>query len=330
MSVESPAQAPSRLAVRRACPGAPGAIVLDKTRLGGRVLVLAFSLAAVGAGAARGLTTTYLPVLLERIRDAPRSSAPSCPSTRSPVSWSRSSSGCGPITTRRRRLGRRLPLMVAGTALAAGGLLAIALGNASSYLALALAAALVYTGLNALTTLHRALVVDDVGDDRRPAVTSAQEIAATVGAGIAVGLGAALIEPAPGLAFVLGALVLVAAAVPTMVVVIGSVWVPTQPRRRAPAGVSPSAVRCATPGLERCFSRRRYGCSRTPRCRASSCSMPGTSSASASASPVLSRSPSGSRSSSRWLLAGRARGERVQPLLLAGAVLLGAGACWPA
>ena len=219
MSVESPAQAPSRLAVRRACPGAPGAIVLDKTRLGGPALVLAFSLAAVGAGAARALTTTYLPVLLERIQDAPTLigavlSVNAIAGLVVPLAvgmWSDHHETNG--------LGRRLPLMVAGTALAAGGLLAIALGNASSYLALALAAALVYTGLNALTTLHRALVVDDVGDDRRPAVTSAQEIAATVGAGIAVGLGAALIEPAPGLAFVLGALVLVAAAVPTLVVV---------------------------------------------------------------------------------------------------------------
>ena len=36
-----------------------------------RTLLLAFSLAAVGAGAARALTTSFLPVLLERIDDAP-------------------------------------------------------------------------------------------------------------------------------------------------------------------------------------------------------------------------------------------------------------------
>ena len=34
-------------------------------------LLIVFSLAAVGAGAGRALTTTYLPVLLERIDDAP-------------------------------------------------------------------------------------------------------------------------------------------------------------------------------------------------------------------------------------------------------------------
>ena len=34
-------------------------------------MLVAFALAAVGAGAGRALTTTYLPVLLERIEDAP-------------------------------------------------------------------------------------------------------------------------------------------------------------------------------------------------------------------------------------------------------------------
>jgi hypothetical protein len=57
----------SRLAVRRSRPGAPDASAPDSVRLGGPVLLLAFSLAAVGAGAGRALTTTYLPVLLERI-----------------------------------------------------------------------------------------------------------------------------------------------------------------------------------------------------------------------------------------------------------------------
>ena len=38
-------------------------------------------------------------------------------------------------------LGRRLPFMIGGTAVAAGGLVAVALGNGSSYIALGLAAA---------------------------------------------------------------------------------------------------------------------------------------------------------------------------------------------
>src|ERR671914_888288 len=62
----------SRLAVRRVSPAARGgAQASSGARLGGPALLFAFSLAAVGAGAGRALTTTYLPVLLERINDAP-------------------------------------------------------------------------------------------------------------------------------------------------------------------------------------------------------------------------------------------------------------------
>ena len=115
-------------------------------------------------------------------------------------------------------LGRRLPFMIGGTALAVGGLLAIAVGSGSSYIGLGLAAAVVYTGLNGLTTAHRILIADDVADERRPVATSGQEVAAALGAGLAVGIGAALIDPAPGAAFALAAAVLVLAAVPTLLV----------------------------------------------------------------------------------------------------------------
>ena len=70
--------------------------------------------------------------------------------------------------------------------------------------------ALVYTGLNALTTAHRAIVAEDVEDSGRPAATSAQEIAGLVGAVVAVAIGGALIEPAPAAAFALAPVVLVA------------------------------------------------------------------------------------------------------------------------
>jgi membrane-associated phospholipid phosphatase/MFS family permease len=208
----------SRLAARRDCSDAPGATAPDRARLGRPALLVAFSLAAVGAGTARALTTTYLPVLLERIEDAPSligavmtvNAAAGLVVPLAVGAWSDRREASG--------LGRRLPFMIGGTAIAAGGLVAVALGNGSSYIALGLAAAVVYTGLNALTTLHRALVVDDLADERRPAATSAQELAATGGAGIAVGIGAALIEPAPGLAFVLAAVVLAASTLPTLIV----------------------------------------------------------------------------------------------------------------
>jgi Na+/melibiose symporter-like transporter len=208
----------SRLAARRGSAGAPDGHAADALRLRAPALLVAFSLAAVGAGTARALTTTYLPVLLERIEDAP--SLIGAAMTVNAVAGLVVPVVVGAWSDRREAsaLGRRLPFMLGGTAIAAGGLVAVALGTASSYIALGLAAAVVYTGLNALTTLHRALVAEDLEDARRPAATSAQELAATAGAGIAVGIGAALIEPAPGLAFVLAAAVLAASAVPTLIV----------------------------------------------------------------------------------------------------------------
>jgi membrane-associated phospholipid phosphatase/MFS family permease len=181
--------------------------------------LLAFSVAAVGAGTARALTTTYLPVLLERIEDAP--------TLIGAVMTVNAAAGFGVplavgVWSDRRQaggLGRRLPFMVGGTILGGGGLVAVGLGSGSSYVALGLAAAVVYVGLNALTTAHRALIAEDVTDDRRPAATSAQELAAALGAGAAVAIGGALIDPAPGLAFALAAGVLIAASLPTLFLV---------------------------------------------------------------------------------------------------------------
>jgi membrane-associated phospholipid phosphatase/MFS family permease len=183
-----------------------------------RMTLLAFALAALGAGTARALTTTYLPVLLERIADAP--SLIGVVMTVNAVSGLLVPLAVGVWSDRRAAggLGRRLPYMAGGALLAAGGLVAIGLGNGSSYLALGLAAAVVYTGLNALTTAHRALVAEDVADERRPATTSAQELAMTAGAAVAVGIGGALIEPAPTAAFAIAAAVLLVAAVPTLIV----------------------------------------------------------------------------------------------------------------
>ncbi len=187
-----------------------------RTRLAGPRLLLAFSLAGLGAGTARGLTTSYLPVLLERIEDSPSligvvMSVNAIAGFAIPIAvglWSDRREASG--------LGRQLPFMVGGAALAAGGLLAVGLGNGSSFVALGLAAGVVYTGLNALTTAHRALIADAVADDRRPAATSGQEIAAAVGAGLAVALGGALIDPAPAAAFALAAVVLALSALPTL------------------------------------------------------------------------------------------------------------------
>ena len=204
----------SRLAVRRVSPAARGgAHASSGARLGGPALLFAFSLAAVGAGAGRALTTTYLPVLLERINDAP--SLIGAVMTVNALAGFAVPIAVGVWSDRR---GRRLPFIAGGAVLTAGGLVAVGLGNGTSYVALGLSAALVYTGLNALTTGHRAIVAEDVDDAGRPAATSAQEIAGLVGAVVAVAIGGALIEPAPAAAFALATVVLAMTVVPTMIV----------------------------------------------------------------------------------------------------------------
>ena len=110
----------SRLAVRRACPGAPGVSAPDASRLGRPALLLAFSLAAVGAGTARALTTTYLPVLLERIDDAP--SLIGAVMTVNAVvrpAWCPLVVGVWSDRREATGLGRRLPFMAGGAVLAA-------------------------------------------------------------------------------------------------------------------------------------------------------------------------------------------------------------------
>jgi DHA1 family tetracycline resistance protein-like MFS transporter len=184
-----------------------------------RVTLLTFSLAAVGAGAARGLTTTYLPVLVSHIQNSP--TLIGVIMTINAVAGLVVPLAVGAWSDRRAAggLGRRLPFMVGGSVVAVGGLLAVALDAGSSYLALALAAAVVYTGLNAITTMHRALVADDVEAGRHTAATSAQEIAAVVGGATAVAIGAVLIDVAPAVAFVLAAALLVVTAAPTLMLV---------------------------------------------------------------------------------------------------------------
>jgi membrane-associated phospholipid phosphatase/MFS family permease len=208
----------------------------DRVRLAAPRLLFAFSLAAVGAGTARALTTSYLPVLLDRIDDAPAligavMSVNAVSGFAVPLAvglWSDRREATG--------LGRRLPFMIGGTGLAAGGIVAIGLGNGTSYIALGLAAAVAYTGLNALTTAHRAVIADDLTDSRRPAATSAQEIGAALGAGAAVGIGGALIEPAPGVAFALAAIVLGVSALPTLIVT-RRLGLGSAERPRPPGGV---------------------------------------------------------------------------------------------
>jgi membrane-associated phospholipid phosphatase/MFS family permease len=290
-------------------------------RLGGPALLLAFSLAAVGAGAGRALTTTYLPLLLERIDDAPTligavMTVNALAGFAVPIAVGVWSDGRG----------RRLPFLTGGAVLTGGGLVAVGLGNGTSYLALGVAAALVYTGLNALTTAHRAIVAEDVDDPRRPAATSAQEIAALGGAVVAVALGAALIEPAPAAAFALAAVVLTLTVIPTLIV---SRRLRLGERRPASAGGRTSRVRMRE-------ALRRPGAREILVAQAlwvfAYAALPSFFVLYAEHSLGLGVGVAGALplgfgllTAVGLVLAGRARPERVRPLLLAGAALLGTG-----
>jgi membrane-associated phospholipid phosphatase len=166
-------------------------------RMGRMPFLLVFAAAALGAGLGRGLTTSYLPYLLNRIDDAP--------GLIGVVMLVNAAAGMlvplvvGVWSDKLRARGRaaRMPFVIGGSLVTAGGLAAIALGHGTNYLLLALAGAAAYTGLNAVTTAHRALVPEIFDSSMRPRATSAQELALLVGglAGVAVGGALTLISP---------------------------------------------------------------------------------------------------------------------------------------
>ncbi len=190
--------------------------------------IVAFAAAAVAAGLARAVTTTYLPLLLDRIADAP--------GLIGMVMLVNAAAGMSvPLVTGiwsdrlgRQGRGRRLPFIVGGAALTAGGLAAVALGSSTSYLVLALTGAAVYTGLNALTTAHRSLVPEIFGPEGRARATSAQELGMLGGGLVGLAVGGLLSGIALWAPFALAAVV-----VPLLT------W-PTVLRTREPKALAPA------------------------------------------------------------------------------------------
>ena len=178
--------------------------------------LIAFAAAAVGAGTGRAVTTTYLPVVLDRIESAP--------GLIGLVMLVNAGAGfsvplvVGYWSDRRRARGldARLPFVVGGSLVGAGGLVAVALGTSSSYLALALFAATVYVGLNAVTTAHRALVAELFPGGERARATSAQELALLAGGLLGLAAGGVLADIALWAPFAAAAVVLPLMALPTL------------------------------------------------------------------------------------------------------------------
>jgi membrane-associated phospholipid phosphatase/MFS family permease len=180
----------------------------------------AFGLAEVGVGLARAATTTYVPVLLDRISHSPAligavmlvNAAAGFAVPLAVGLWSDRRSGG--------RLGRRTPFVLGGVAVTTAGLLAVAAGAETSYPVLGLAAGCVYLGLNATATAHRAVVIERFEDGRRPAATSSQELAMLIGGLLGLAVGGALIESHAALVFVVAAVVAPLLAVPTAVMLV--------------------------------------------------------------------------------------------------------------
>jgi membrane-associated phospholipid phosphatase/predicted MFS family arabinose efflux permease len=178
--------------------------------------IVAFAAAALAAGLGRAVMTTYLPYLLERIADSP--------GLIGMVMLVNAAAGLavplvvGLWSDRRgdRGRGRRMPFVIGGTLLTAGGLAAVALGSSTSYLVLALTGVIAYTGLNAVTTAHRALVPEVFDPEGRARATSAQELALLGGGLVGLAVGGALTAVAPWAPFAAAAVFVPLLSLPTI------------------------------------------------------------------------------------------------------------------
>ncbi len=177
--------------------------------------LLVFSAAAVGTGLVRTVTTTYLPLLLAEIREAP--------ALIGLAMMVNSAAGfavplvVGRWSDRRHapRHGRR-PFIAGGSALAVAGLAAAALGHGTSFLALTLAGAVAYVGVNVVTTAHRALVHDCFSEEQYARGNGAQEVAALAGGLLGLAVGGLLTGLASWAPFVLAAVGMPLLAWPTL------------------------------------------------------------------------------------------------------------------
>ena len=177
----------------------------------GIAFLSSFAAVAVGVGAARAATTSYVPVLLDDI--AHRPGLIGLAMLTNALAGFFVPLGVGVWADRHRG---RLPLIMGGVAVSALGLVAVALGSGTTFLLLTLAAGGVYVGLNIVQTAHRTLVPERFGERERPRATSAQELGQLLGALAGTVLGGVLVLAAPGLLFAALAAIVVLTALPTL------------------------------------------------------------------------------------------------------------------
>ena len=175
---------------------------------------MVFAAAAVGAGLVRTVATTYLPVLLSAVKDAP--GLIGLAMVVNAVAGFAVPLVVGLWSDKRHtvRHGRR-PFLLGGAVLTVCGLAAIAFGYQTSFLMLTLAGLVTYVGVNIVTTAHRTLVHDHFEDGGHARGNGAQEVAALTGALVGLIGGGMLSEVAAWAPFALAAIAMPVLVWPT-------------------------------------------------------------------------------------------------------------------
>lgn len=181
----------------------------------GLLALATFGSAALGAGIGRAVLTAYLPLVLERIQDAPVLIGLVMASN--PIAGILVPLVIGGPIDRSRRHGHdpARAVLLGGALLGSGGMAAVGLLTGTGYLLLAAAAFVAYTGFAAGMTLHRSLVSERFPPPYWARATGAQEVALLVGSvvGIVVGATIALFTPLP---FLLAAVLALGATMLTL------------------------------------------------------------------------------------------------------------------
>ena len=199
---------------------------------------MVFAAAAVGAGLVRTVATTYLPVLLSAVKDAPGTDRRR--NGRERVAGFAVPLVVGLWSDRRHtaRHGRR-PFLLGGAVLTVCGLAAIAFGYQTSFLMLTLAGLITYMGVNIVTTAHRTLVHDRFEDGGHARGNGAQEVAALAGALVGLVCGGMLSEVADWAPFALAAVFMPVLVWPTFRRIPVATHVGDAPERDAPPPAMP-------------------------------------------------------------------------------------------
>jgi undecaprenyl-diphosphatase len=155
----------------------------------GKAFLTAFAAVSVATGLARAVVTTYLPLLLNQVRESPGLigtvmlvNAAAGFAVPLVVGYVRDR-----LAARRRAVDR--PFILVGALVTAVGLAAVGAASDSSYLVLGALGAVVYIGINIVTTAYRALIPLLFAPSAQARGTGVQEAAALAGslAGIAAG-----------------------------------------------------------------------------------------------------------------------------------------------